>query len=236
VTNVIAPFGIQDLELREGASPSYGLTKVSISSSDATAIFNGDLVQLLNAAPASGGFGEYVTQGSSGLTSPNTAWRGIFRGCEFLNTVVGRVVWSPFFPGTATGLSSQADPIAYISDAPDFLYIAQATSAAVIGSSNVGNNITVTANASQGNTITGQSAIALTSSNIGTTASSGSSFPFRIRDFYSNFAPGLLPNQPVTAAVAAAQLGFVNGTDNTTPGQIIVVETINFTSKNLFNQ
>jgi hypothetical protein len=234
VTNIIAPFGLQDLERREGGSPTYGLTKVSISSSDATPIFSGDLVQLLNSAVASGGFGEYITQGSSGLTSPNTSWRGVFKGCEFLNTAVGRVVWSPFWP--ATGASSQADPIAYITDDPSLLYIAQATSAAVIGSSNVGNNISITATSSLGNTITGQSVIALTSSNIGTTASSGSSFPFRIRDFYSNFAPGLLPNQPVTAAVAAAQLGFVNGTDNTNPGQIIVVEPNNFTNKQLFNQ
>lgn len=209
MVNTIAPFGVQDLNRRDGGSPTYGLTKVSISSSDATPIFNGDLVQSLGSAPASGGFGEYITQASSGLGT-NTAYRGIFRGCEYLNTAVGRVVWSESWP--ATGASSQADPIAYIQDDPGMLYIIQSTSAAVIGSSNVGQNVTVTANASTGNTTTGYSGIALASS---VAPSSNATFAFRVRDFYSNYVP---PG------------GFVNGTDNTTPGQIIVVAPNNFTT------
>ena len=224
MTNVIAPFGLQDLERREGGSPTYGLTKVSIGSSDTTPIFAGDLVQISKGPFVSGGFGEYITQASSGLATSNTAWRGIFKGCEFLNTVVGRTVWSQFWPGT--GASSQADPIAYITDDPSLLYIAQCTSASIIGSSNIGSNINVTATSSQGNTITGFSVIALTSS----ATSSGSSAPFRIRDFFSNFAPGLFPNQPGGVGTAL-QLGFVNGTDNTNTGQILVVEPNNFTNK-----
>lgn len=208
MVNTIAPFGVQDLNRRDGGSPTYGLTKVLISSTDATPIFHGDLVQNLPTAPGSGGFGEYITQASSGLNGSNAAWRGIFRGCEYLNTAVGRVVWSENFP--ATGVSSQADPIAYIQDDPGMLYLIQATSAAVIGSSNVGQNCQITANASTGNATSGISGIQLASS---TAPSSTSTLPFRIRDFYSNYAP---PG------------GFVNGTDNANPGQIIVVAPNNF--------
>jgi hypothetical protein len=211
VVNQIAPFGVQDLTRREGASPMFGLTRAFISSSDPTPIFNGDLVQDLPQAPASGNFGPYLTQASSGLSGANAAFKGIFRGCEFLNVAVGRVIWSPFWPGASVGgPSSQADPIAYFAADPDMQFIAQSTSAAVIGSSNVGQNVTVTATSSLGNTITGQSVIALASS---VAPSSAAASPFRIIDFYSNYAP---PG------------GFVNGTDNTAPGQIVVLGLNNF--------
>jgi len=203
-----------------------GFYRAFISSSDPTPIFTGDLVQDLIGAPASGAFGPFITQASSGLTG-NSAFKGVFRGCEFLNLAVGRGVWSPFWPGASVGgPSSQADPIAYYNANPDFYFIAQATSAAVIGSSNIGQNINVTATSSLGNPLTGQSAIALASSTTGSSATQAA-FPFRLIDFYSNYAPGLFPGQPVSAAVAAAQLGFVNGTDNTTPGQIMVVAFAN---------
>ena len=145
MVNQIAPFGIQDLTRREGASPMFGLSRAFISSSDPTPIFSGDLVQDLPTAPASGNFGPYLTQASSGLSTANAAFKGIFRGCEFLNLAVGRVLWSPFWPGASVGgPSSQADPVAYFAADPDMQFIAQATSAAIIGSSNVGQNITVT--------------------------------------------------------------------------------------------
>jgi hypothetical protein len=206
VTNIISPFGIQDLGRREGGSPQFGMTKVSIGSSDTTAIFAGDVVQLMNAAPVTGNFGKYITQASSGLSGNNFSYEGVFRGCEYLNTAVGRQVWSEFWPGAGTGISSLADPIAYIDNDPSKLFIGQCTSAAIITSSMVGMNIQVTATASAGNTTSGQSGIALGSSSV--SSSPNSSYPFRILDFYSNYAPSG---------------GFVNGTDNTNAGQIIVV-------------
>ena len=217
MTNIIAPFGIQDIQRRDGGSPTMGTFRAFISSSDPTPIFNGDLVQLLGSAPASGNFGPYLTQASSGLLTGNNSYLGVFRGCEYLNTAVGRVVWSNYYP--AASVSSQADPIAYYSADPEMYFQIQASSAAVIGSSNIGQNCYVTANASTGNVITGISGIALASSG---TINSSAAAPLRIIDFFSNYAPGLLPGQPVGAATAA-QFGFVNGTDNTTPGQIIVV-------------
>ena len=216
MVNQIAPFGVQDLTRREGASPQFGLSRAFISSSDPTPIFSGDLVQLLGSAPASGGFGPYITQASSGLLSGNSFYQGVFRGCEFLNLAVGRVVWSPFWPGASVGgPSSQADPVAYFVADPDLQLIAQATSAAVIGSSNIGQNINVTATSSLGNTISGQSVIALTSSAITSSAAQ----PLRLIDFYSNYAP---PG------------GFVNGTDNTVSGQIMVVGLNNIMANNTF--
>jgi hypothetical protein len=212
--------GLQPLRRREGGSPTWGQTQVWIASSDTTAIFNGDPVQQLLQPVVSGAFGEYITQGSSSAgTNP---MRGIFRGCEYLSPTIGRKVWSEYWPGT--GASSQVDVMAYIEDDELSLWMGQCSSYAVLGSSNIGQAISVTANASTGNTTTQQSGVALASSLTGTIVGVGSSataanlYPFRIVDFYSNYAP------PGGATV-------VNGTDNTTAGQIMIVAPLFWTYK-----
>lgn len=211
MTNLIAPFGFQDVSRLQGSSPQMGLTKVLIGSSDPTPIFNGDLVVTSDVTLVSGNFGEVVTQGSS-VSAPAAGYRGVFRGCEYLNTAVGRVVWSPFWPGGPQA----ADAIAYIADDPEMLFIAQASSAqAVITPASIGFNIAVAGNSSNGNTLTGQSALSVSA------PASTNTLPFRIMDFYSNYVP---PG------------GFVNGTDNTNPGQILVLAPNNFTRNQLTGQ
>lgn len=226
MTNTYAPFGFQQIQRYDGGSPTMGMTRVAISSTDATPIFSGDVVQNAGYTVGSGSFAEYITQASSGLTT-NTAWRGVFNGCEYLNTAVGRVVWSPYWPGSGAG----ADAIAYIYDDPSMLFIAQCSTVfgTPVGSSQVGMNVSMTTNgvamtSSIGNTTTGLSGIGIASSATASTAT----LPWRIRDFYSNYAPGQIPGAPSNPANTA----FVNGTDNTTPGQILVVQMNNFTNKN----
>lgn len=236
MVNQFAPFGLQDLYMREGNSPQYGLTKVQISSTDATPIFNGDLVQNLTGAPASGNFGEYITQGSSGLASNVNWYAGVFRGCEYLNTAVGRVVWSNYWPGSGAG----ADALAYVAREPDMQFIIQCSTNAVLGSSNIGQNFAVYPNgvamtSSIGNTASGLSGIALASSisgssGVGTGASAGA---FRLKDFYSNYAPGIVLPAPGPTGGFGAGGPFVNGTDNTVAGQIVVVQLVNIGDNNL---
>lgn len=223
MVNTFSPFGIQDLGRREGGSPQFGWTRVNISSSDPTPIFAGDPVQINNVNPASGLFGKYITQGSSGLNN-GIAYEGVFRGCEYLNTAVGRVVWSEFYPGSAgAGVSSQADPIAYIDADPSKYFICQAsttptssgfvpvwTSSMINYPVQVGSTGTGAVSSASGNTTTGYSGVCVLSSISALSSNIGaiSSFPYRFIDFYSNYAP---PG------------GFVNGTDNTNAGQILVL-------------
>lgn len=234
MVNTFSPFGLQDLGRREGGSPQFGLTRVNISSTDPTPIFTGDPVAQLPTAPGSGLFGKYITQAASAAgttfassTNSPIAYEGVFRGCEYLNTAVGRVVWSAFWPGSAgAGVSSQADPIAYIDNDPSKYLVAQASTTAtssgfvpVWTSSMINYNVAVgstgtgAVSSASGNTTTGQSGACVLSSisALSSTAALGSSAAFygwRVIDFFSNYAP---PG------------GFVNGTDNTNAGQILVL-------------
>ena len=226
MTNIFAPFGIQDLGRAEGGSPQFGMTKVLISASDATPIFNGDVVQLLptgSLPTQTGAFGRFITQASSGAVASaagvQASYVGVFRGCEYVNTAVGRTVWSNWFPGA--NVSSQADPIAYVDEDMSKLFIAQASTNVTLGSSNVGQRIGLLENgiamtSTIGNTNSGLSGVALASSSASSTAFSAagtSSVPFRIVGFYSEYA-------------SSGASAFVNGTDNSTSGQILVIRWV----------
>ena len=170
VANVKAPFGFRDFGRQEGGSPTAGLTRVFVLSSDANAIFTGDCVQ-----PSTASYG-YVTQATTG----SVGVAGVFRGCEYYNPTVGRQVWSAYFPGN---VSSSSPVTAYINNDPESLFIVQGSTSGVLGSSVIGWNAGfLTAVSSTGNTLSGVSVVSLQSS----TVSANSSLPFRIVDVYLN--------------------------------------------------
>jgi hypothetical protein len=215
--------GAQAIQTREGASPTMGLTVATILSTDSTQIFNGDLVQtnvssgMITSDPMPRG--GYITAACSGLTTV-AAYRGIFRGCQYYNSAIGRVVWSNYWPGGgAAGVSSAIDATCWLETYEGSVWSIQCSSGSgIVGSSMVGQNFPVLTTAStSGNTTSGFSNMTLASSQ----GSSNSSCPFRLRDFYSNYVP---PG------------GFVNGSDNTTVYQIVVVEANNFETKNTTGQ
>lgn len=228
MTNIFSPFGFQDWNRMEGGSPQFGFpgNQLNIASSDATPIFDGDVVQLLPASSvASGNFGKYITQASSALTT-NTGYEGIFRGCHYINTNIQRPVWAKYWPGSGAGISTQADAIAFIETDVRKWFVVQCSTGAIVGSSMVGMNIPmntagVTMTSTIGNTTTGFSGVAVNASQ----AAASSSMPFRIIDLYSNVAPGFTPFQPNNTVGASA---FINGVDNTNPAQWIVVAMNNF--------
>lgn len=205
MANTFAPFGLRSFGRMEGGAPTAGLTRAFIRSSDTVAVFTGDTVRASTIVAAAGT--NYVTQDSSGVGLV----RGVFMGCEYYSPTVGRVVWSSWFPGSVQTSSGTADAIAYIIDDPDQLFIAQLSTTSVAGTSNVGSNIG-TIPSSAGSQVTGISALSLASSLITASAS----WPFRIVDTYSNYAP---PG--------------VNGIDLTAAGAILVVAPNNWERKNL---
>lgn len=203
----------------EGASPTAGLTPVWIASTDASLIFRGDPVY----PSTSGGTnlsGRYVT--SVQVASYAQPLAGVFMGLEQYQPSVGRVVWSNFYNGSVTG--STGDVKAYICDDPDVMFLVQGSTSAAITSSFIGLNTRFTNNSTTGNTLVGFSNVALESSTITVSAS----LPFRIVDFYSAYAPPAIP--------AIGTNAFLNGTDNTTPANMVLVrmnncERLNLTSR-----
>ncbi len=146
----------------------------------------------------------YVSVLSSGLSQV----RGVFMGCEFFSPTVGRKVWSPFFPGSVATTSGVSDAQAWVCTDPEMLYIVQCSTSGIVGSSLVGQNFGVSSGTfGAANTTTGVSGMTLASTSFATT----NTLPWRLYDLYSNWAP---PG--------------VNGTDNTSAGNIVIVAPNNF--------
>jgi hypothetical protein len=206
--------GFQESGRTEGASPTAGLTPVWIASSDASLMFRGDVV-VSSSSPGANNSGNYITSlqtlssmtGGSGFLA-----RGIFQGVEQFIPSVGRVVWANNFAGSLSG--STGDIKAWIKDDPDALFVVQASSGPIT-SSMINLNISVSSNSSAGNTTIGYSNMTVASSNV----ISASSLPFRIVDFYSAYAPPAVPNVGTAA--------FINGTDNTTAFNMVIVRLNN---------
>lgn len=199
MANTNAPFGFQTFGRREGGAPTAGLERVWIYSSDTNSYYRGDPI-----AQSSATYG-YIQPYAGTAVAP--VCYGVFQGCEFYSPTVGRVVWSNSYV-TGSGATSSSPVTAYVVSDPEQLFIVQASTAG-FGSSMVGGNATVLAGTmGVGNAITGISAATLAST-VGLVA--GSSYPFRIVDVYSNYAP---PG--------------VNGTDNSSAYNVIVVAPNNW--------
>lgn len=215
--------GFQTFTRQEGASPTAGLTGVWIASTDPGLIFRGDpVVTSSNGGTANSG--AYITSVNTNSITTSTGFlcRGVFQGCYQYQPAVNRVVWSNYYNGSVTG--STGDIKAYIIDDPDMNFICQASTKATITSSYVGLNIGITYNTTTGNTTSGLSNVSLES----TSVTSSNSQPFRIVDFYSAYAPPGGLQGPAIGTNA-----FVNGTDNTTAANILVVRLNNCDRLNL---
>lgn len=204
MANTNSPFGFRSYGHRDGSAPTMGLEKFNIYSSASVSFYSGDPVAQSSASP---GFLQlYAGTGATPICL------GIFYGCEYYSPSVGRVVWSPSYV-TGTGATSSNPVTAYVITDPEMQFVVQASSAG-IGSSMAGYNATVLAGTmGAGDSLTGQSAATLAST-VGAVA--GSSYPFRIIGVYSDYAP---PG--------------VNGTDNSSAYNIVVVAPNNWSRKSL---
>jgi len=206
--------GFQAFGRIEGGSPTAGLTPVWIASTDASQMFRGDTV-VSSSTGGTNNSGNYITAAASGIS----LIRGVFMGCEQFQPAAGRVVWSNSYTGSVTG--STGDVRAYIVDDPDQLFLIQGSTSAAITSSFINLNAGNTVTSSLGNTTTGYSNATLLSSTVGST----NTLPWRIVDFYSAYAP---PGVPAIGTAA-----FINGTDNTTAANMVLVRLNNCDRNNL---
>ena len=172
MANTFAPFGFRSFGHRDGSAPTMGLSRYFMNSSYATNVFTGDVVKLSSSIPGTIEVGAVLV----GTARP----LGVFAGCEYYNSNVGRVVWSSYFPAS---IGSSSPVTAYVITDPEMQFLAQASTGAVVGSSMTGLNIGFTVGS--GNTLSGISGSYLNSSDVG----ASSSYPWRVVDTYSNFGP-----------------------------------------------
>lgn len=195
MANATTGFGFLPFGRAEGGSPTAGLTRVFVNSTDSRAIFKGDLVQDSTGTTTISG---PVVAVSTDIDVGNVIIRGVFMGCEYYSDDIGRVVWNSYFPGSVSATAGSATT-AYIIDDPQQNFIVRST--AVIASSYLGMNVGFLYNAS-GNTLNGESRATMGV----TPTSTAAPGTFRLVDFLSNSAP---PG--------------ADGTDNTAAGQILIV-------------
>jgi hypothetical protein len=140
MANTNAPFGFQLAGFLDGRSGSLGQQTRLIANGDTNAVYSGDPVTSLSTG--------YVTRSTAGTTQIS----GIFIGCTYLNTALGRTVWSPSWPGSgATG-----DVTAYVVTDPQAVFKVQAggsTSAIALANTNENVNFAL----GTPNTLSGQS-------------------------------------------------------------------------------
>jgi len=176
LANTNAPFGFRPIGQQEGSAPTAGFETYYIRSSDSNMYFTGDPVMLSSADHG------YVTVPASGVTTGQPLL-GIFVGCKYYTATVGRTVWNSYFPAS---VGSSAPVEAYVITNPQQLFSVQATSNAILGTSNINQNIGFSpATSSQGNQTTGQSVVTLLAS----ATSQNSSYPFRIVATSTTYAP-----------------------------------------------
>lgn len=166
MANTNAANGFQYFGRLEGGSPTEGQTTRLIANADTAAVGMGDPVTSL----ATG----YVTLSTAGTTQID----GIFLGCQYLSTAVGRIINTNYWPGSG----ASGDVTAYITNDPQGVFVAQSNNTAIVFA-DIGANINFVAGTP--NSTTGFSTAALDQSTIATT----NTLPFRIVGLLSDAAP-----------------------------------------------
>lgn len=171
--NVNSPNGFQFFGKMEGASPTVGTTTRKVTSS--SAIGYGDPVVSLGTG--------YIDIAAAGTTQI----AGIFYGCHYFNSGIGRQVWSPNWPGSA---SATGDGLAYLDTDPNSMYVAQSNNTAIVFA-DIDANINFAIGTPATTAAGGFSTSSLDQSTINTT----NTLPFRIVGLLSDYdtansAPG----------------------------------------------
>ncbi len=193
MANTNSPNGFQYFGRLEGGSPTEGLTTRLIASADTAAL----------------GYGDPVTSQTTGYVSASVAGTtqidGIFYGCTYLSTALGRIVWTNYWAGSGAG----GDVTAYICDDPQAKFVVQSDNTAIVFA-DIQSNINFVAGTP--NATTQFSLASVGQSTLSTTTT----LPFRVVGLLSDSAP------PGT-----------NGTDNTTAYNRVVVAPNNWDRKTL---
>jgi hypothetical protein len=105
MSNVNAPFGLRVLEGPYGSPATYELTQANIAYNNTTPIYTGDLVDVLPTG--------YIRQWVAS-TSVVAQLRGVFMGVEYLSTAQGKMVSSPYWPGSDVASTAQNSIVAKI--------------------------------------------------------------------------------------------------------------------------
>jgi hypothetical protein len=150
---VSAPYGLQPINRIDGMPYAGATQQLPIASTYNTAIFDGDIVALVNGNIVK----SLVTSNVS--TNSSTATFGVFVGCQYVNGQ-GQTVQAQYYPGNAAASSA----IAYVVNDASAAYkvaitYSSNTTVTTANASIVGANMTI--RQGTGSTTTGDSAVSV---------------------------------------------------------------------------
>lgn len=142
MANPTTGFGLRPIRRLDGAAISWQLEQRQIAYNNAHTFGTGDLCTQL----ASGYIDAY--------TAGDTVTAGVFMGCSYFSSVVGRTIWSPIW--NAPSLASTVVVTAWIIADPTIVFEARTSGgSAAVGIADIGANFELTVGTP--NSITGQS-------------------------------------------------------------------------------
>jgi hypothetical protein len=153
------PYGLRPINVLGGSPNSGALRKYKIASTYDTAIFQGDLVELVAAG---------TIEKETGTTTANPV--GVFLGCEYTDSDMGFIHKNNWVANTVA-----TDAMAIICDDPDMLFECQ--SDATLSQNAIGSNFALVQGA--GDATTGVSGVTLNASTLAGTAT----LPIRVVDY-----------------------------------------------------
>jgi hypothetical protein len=162
---VSGPYGLVPINLIGGQVFAGATRSIPIATNSSTSIFFGDVVKLNSSG---------TLDKDTGTTAATPV--GVFLGCSYTDPTFGKT-FRQYYPGT----TSITDVVAFVQDDPDALYKCavvtafNSTTISYVTRANVGENAVLAQNA--GNTITGDSRVAITNA-----PNTTSAWPVRIID------------------------------------------------------
>ena len=153
MANQDAPFGFRAIGGMGSSYETQGVSKYQIANNSTSAIFQGDLCMLGNAAGnANDANGTAVATGyiSAASVTEDVLNFGVFNGCFYIDPTTSKPTWKNYYPGAVATATIDA----YCYDNPQQLYEVQ--TAGTLAQTDVGNLIDTNTYAA-GSTTNGQS-------------------------------------------------------------------------------
>ena len=195
MANVNAPFGFREYS-GTGSAPTYEQVTLTNGGIDynATVIYYGDPVVRVGTGDGT------IKQAAGSAGSSSVTMAGIFKGCKYYSLVIGRTVWSNYWPGGSPVTSGNQSTIeAYIINDPNAQFVAQSDSTG-LQQADIGANLDF-------NIGTGTAANGLSGAYLIHTAASTTGYPFRFVSLV--WAPPGANGTATSGAAAAYNYGIV---------------------------
>lgn len=175
MATTLAPFGLRPVDRVSGAATTQGFKKYPIVSNYSVALMNGDPVILLNTGTGRGRLNRInATVAATTITSSagTTGTLGVFVGCEYTDPTSSKYLQRQYYPGSIVASDIQG----FVVDDPFAIFRIQADDA--LDYNAIGCNASLIQTV-VGNTLTGNSGLALDASSVANTAT----LPLRIVGF-----------------------------------------------------